>query len=110
MRFKRRRSDRPDLALGLPGASLEVLEGRQLLAGPSGINFYLPTDLPPRTIQHDFATNQVNHPVSASPRQLSFLDNDGKVLTGKDRQGDEWTITVHGPGAAIVTDVTPNDG
>ncbi len=27
-----------------------------------------------------------------------------------DRAGDEWTITVHGPGQVIVTDTTPNDG
>jgi hypothetical protein len=32
------------------------------------------------------------------------------VITGKDRQFNEYTITVHGPGVAIVSDVTPNDG
>jgi hypothetical protein len=51
-----------------------------------------------------------NHPIGTDSRQLSFLDNDGKILTGKDREGDEWQITVHGPGVVIVTDATPNDG
>ena len=32
------------------------------------------------------------------------------MVTGRDREGDEWQITVHGPGAVIVTDATPNDG
>lgn len=50
------------------------------------------------------------HPYGTPARQLSFLDNDGKILTGMDRDGDEWQITVHGPGAVIVTDVTPLDG
>ena len=112
MRFARRRSDRPDpaLSLGRPGSSLEALESRELLSGDSGVHLYMPTDLPPRTIQHETASVAVNHPLTTGPRQLSFLDNDGKVLTGKDRQGDEWSITVHGPGAVIVTDATPNDG
>jgi len=39
-----------------------------------------------------------------------LLSNQGKIVTGKDRAGNEWTITVHGPGEVIVTDTTPNDG
>ncbi len=31
-------------------------------------------------------------------------------MSGTDREGDQWTITVHGPGKVIVTDTTPNDG
>ena len=31
-------------------------------------------------------------------------------MSGTDRAGDLWTITVHGPGRVIVTDTTPNDG
>ena len=38
------------------------------------------------------------------------LSNEGKVVSGTDREGDKWTITVHGPGKVIVTDTTPNDG
>jgi hypothetical protein len=38
------------------------------------------------------------------------LINQGKVVTGTDRAGDKWVITVHGPGQVIVTDTTPNDG
>jgi hypothetical protein len=110
MRFTRRRSERPVPDTGRPGSNLEALESRQLLSNASGINFYLPTDLPVRTVQHSQVNVASAHPLSSSPRQLSFLDNDGKVLTGKDRQGDEWSITVHGPGAVIVTDTSPNDG
>jgi hypothetical protein len=110
MRFTRRRSDRPNLAIGRLGSSLETLESRQLLTGPSGIAFYQPTNLPPRVVLANNATANLNHPVTAGPRQLSFLDNDGKIVTGTDRQGNAWTITVHGPGAVIVTDATPADG
>ena len=46
----------------------------------------------------------------ASAKQLSYLDNDGKILSGTDRDGDHWTITVTGPGSVIVTDITPGDG
>jgi hypothetical protein len=38
------------------------------------------------------------------------LINSGKIVSGTDRQGDKWVITVHGPGEVIVTDTTPNDG
>jgi hypothetical protein len=110
MRFTRRRSDRPNLALGRLGSSLEMLESRQLLANSSGIPFFQPTDLPPIVVAHHNPTPVLDHPLTASPRQLSFLDNDGKIVTGTDRQGNAWTITVHGPGAVIVTDTTPNDG
>ena len=27
-----------------------------------------------------------------------LLSNQGKIVSGTDRQGDQWTITVHGPG------------
>ncbi len=39
-----------------------------------------------------------------------ILSNVGKIVSGTDRAGDQWTITVHGPGEVIVTDTTPNDG
>jgi hypothetical protein len=115
MRFMRRRSDRPDPARRGLGTSLEALEGRQLLssftATPHPFSVYLPTDL------------SVRNPITNQPLPLTFqrlvhdenpqsplLNNQGKVVTGKDRAGNEWTITVHGPGSVIVTDSTPNDG
>jgi hypothetical protein len=115
MRFKRRRSDRPDPARRGRTSSLEVLEGRELLSvfNPTDHPFsvYLPTDL------------SVQNPITHKPESLLYqslvhdenpqsplLNNQGKVVTGKDRAGDEWTITVHGPGSVIVTDTTPNDG
>ena len=36
--------------------------------------------------------------------------NEASSSAGIDREGDLWTITVHGPGKVIVTDTTPNDG
>ena len=111
MGFTRRRSDRPDQARFRLGSNLEHLESRALLATSSSFHsFYTPTDLPPRTISHGSPPIRINHPIGSSERQLSFLDNDGKVVTGKDRAGNEYTITVHGPGVVIVTDATPNDG
>jgi hypothetical protein len=115
MRFKRRRSDRPDTARRGRASSLEVLEGRELLSAfnPADHPFsvYLPTDL------------SVQNPITHRPESLLYqslvhdenpqsplLNNQGKVVTGKDRAGNEWTITVHGPGSVIVTDTTPNDG
>ena len=111
MRFTRQTSGRPAPAPGRPGSSLEALESRVQLSAGSGIPFYAPADLPAiRVVQHDTPILLTDHPYSTGPRQLSFLDSEGKVLTGKDRQGDEWTITVHGPGSVIVTDASPDDG
>jgi hypothetical protein len=115
MRFKRRRSDRPDPQRWGRLSSLEVLEGRELLSqfNPADHPFsvYLPTDL------------SVQNPITHQPESLLYqslihdqnpqsplLNNQGKVVSGKDRAGNEWTITVHGPGSVIVTDATPNDG
>jgi len=44
-----------------------------------------------------------------NPNSPGF-SNEGKVVSGIDRAGDKWVITVHGPGKVIVTDTTPNDG
>ena len=52
------------------------------------------------------ATNQVN-PYNFNSEGFS---NQGKVVSGTDRAGDKWVITVHGPGYVVVTDTTPNDG
>src|SRR3954451_8537522 len=115
MRFMRRRSDRPDPARRGLGSSLEVLEGRQLLstftAIPHPFAVYTPTDLSvrnPITNQPEPFTYQ--RLIRDQNPQSPLLNNQGKVVTGKDREGDEWTITVHGPGSVIVTDISPNDG
>jgi hypothetical protein len=52
------------------------------------------------------ARNQVN-PYNFNSQGFN---NAGKVVSGRDRAGDKWVITVHGPGKVIVTDTTPNDG
>ncbi|CAN5828139.1 hypothetical protein BH23PLA1_BH23PLA1_32020 [soil metagenome] len=122
----RRQAHRPRPSRPKLGASLETLEPRQLLSAQFGTRFggvILPVEPPGqpqyheyhplrRTVQHHYppVTWAVAHPIGSGPRELSFLDNDGKVITGTTRAGDMWSITVHGPGVAIVTDITPNDG
>jgi hypothetical protein len=106
----RTRKRRPALA-----SNLEHLEHRTLMAsGQHGVlahaATYRPSVFPPRTVSHYSVPQRLALPVGARPRVLANLDNEGRTLSGKDRDGDEWVITVHGPGAIIVTDVTPNDG
>ncbi len=118
MRFKRRRPDRSAPARNGLGSGLENLESRQLLttSHPVGIG----------SVYGMFNTSDlaVYNPISGKPvyysvqqslahnpsAQNPILINEGKIVSGKDRQGDEYTITVHGPGTVIVTDTTPNDG
>ncbi len=120
MGFRRGRTDRPRNRFR-PGSSLEALEGRQLMAMYGGnylsaVNLdgpnrhYQPSVLAQDTRMTHRPALSYNHQIGTDFRQLSFLDNDGKVLTGQDREGDQWQITVHGPGVIIVTDATPNDG
>ena len=117
MRFKRRRSERSAPARNVLGSGLETLERRELLTThPTGIGsvygMYNTSDLAvynPITHLPEYYSVQsslAHNPSTQNPN----LINEGKILSGKDRQGDEWTITVHGPGTAIVTDITPNDG
>ncbi|MDX2037489.1 MAG: hypothetical protein SFX72_12625 [Isosphaeraceae bacterium] len=54
--------------------------------------------------------NRIQHPIGSDPALLATLDNQGKIVTGRDRNGNVWEICVHGPGSVIVTDATPNDG
>lgn len=114
MRFNRRRSDRPDSARCRLGSNLETLEGRTLLTsgGPHPFSVYLPKDLSVYTLHTNTpAAYSVKHQLLSHPgTQNSLLGNEGKIVSGKDRQGNEWTIVVHGPGEVIVTDTTPNDG
>lgn len=114
MRFHRRRSDRPDSARSRPGSSIETLEGRTLLThqGLALFSQYAPSDLSVfNPITHEPSRYSVKHQLSNNPgTQSELLGNEGKIVSGKDRRGDEWTITVHGPGTVIVTDTSPNDG
>lgn len=112
MSFTRRRSDRPSVKRRACALAPEILEQRELLTGvPSYLAPWLPSDLSvynPITNQREL----LNPQSLINPNNLnsSGLGNSGKVVTGTDRAGDRWTITVHGPGKVIVTDTTPNDG
>jgi hypothetical protein len=114
MSFTRQRSGRSDWSRRRPVTEPEILESRQLLASGIGATYlspWLPTD--------SFVTNPVTHEreiylsteaVNPNNPNSPGLVNEGKVVTGTDRAGDKWAITVHGPGYVIVTDTTPNDG
>lgn len=115
----RRRPDRPTQARRRTITGVESLEDRRLLSagGRDLYNFYHPTFnvvSPNLIVPHDLAGKSpvlgFNHPYSSSAKLLAGADNQGRVVTGKDRAGDEWQITVHGPGYVIVTDASPNDG
>ena len=91
----------------------DELEVRRVLqAGiPNYQSPWIPSDLlvtNPITKEREIfiARDQVN-PYNFNSEGFS---NQGKVVSGTDRAGDKWVITVHGPGYVIVTDTTPNDG
>ena len=91
----------------------DVLEARRVLqAGiPTYQSPWIPSDLlvtNPITKERELfiARDQVN-PYNFNSQGFN---NAGKVVSGTDRAGDKWVITVHGPGRVIVTDTTPNDG
>jgi hypothetical protein len=97
------------------GEAFEALETRQMLSGfpgktPAQLHLYQPSYLPQIAADTSNPPVTIVHPASSPPQALAHLDNAGKILSGQDRQGDSWTIQVHGPGYAIVTDATPNDG
>ena len=114
MSFARQRSGRADSVRRHFEMRPEALESRQLLAQGMGATYlfpWLPTD--------SFVTNPISHQrelylsteaVNPNNPNSPGLVNQGKVITGVDREGDRWAITVHGPGYAIVTDTTPDDG
>jgi hypothetical protein len=90
------------------------LEARALLS-QGGVNLvpvYKPKDLAVyqlhtnNPVALDVKGQLLHNPSTQNP----LLGNEGKIVSGKDRQGNEWTIVVHGPGTVIVTDTTPNDG
>jgi hypothetical protein len=112
MRSTRRRSVRPEADRRRHVTQPESLESRVVLSSalPSYLSPWIPGDLPvqnPVTHQREFLSAASLHP--NSPNSLLYT-NQGKIVSGTDRAGDLWTITVHGPGKVIVTDTTPNDG
>lgn len=115
----RRRPDCPTLARRRMITGVESLEDRRLMSagGRDPYNFFHPTlnvVSPTLVLPRDLAGRSpvlgFNHPYSSPAKLLAGADNQGRILTGKDREGNEWQITVHGPGYVIVTDATPNDG
>lgn len=92
-------------------ASIESLEERVVLsATPLHPSYWAISGHPHRYLYHDQGPVTFDPRHMPSDRAVSILDNDGKVISGTDREGDRYTITVHGPGSIIVTDTTPNDG
>ena len=91
----------------------ETLETRRVLqAGiPTYQSPWIPSDLlvtNPITKERElFVASELVNP--NNPNSPGF-NNEGKVVSGIDRAGDKWVITVHGPGEVLVTDTTPNDG
>ena len=91
----------------------ETLETRRVLqAGiPTYQSPWIPSDLlvtNPITKERElFLSSELVNP--NNPNSPGF-NNEGKVVSGIDRAGDKWVITVHGPGEVLVTDTTPNDG
>ena len=111
IRSMRRRSDRPGQARRRPIRGVEALEARQLLASNAAPGLYQPYYFIHPVLGTSTPGISVAHPIgTATPAQLNALNQPSRLITGKDRLGDEYIITVHGPGSVIVTDTTPNDG
>jgi hypothetical protein len=110
MSLSRMRPDRPGpaRARGRRATPVEVLETRQLLSG-SNFSYYNPADLPNSVKPGNVPLPVIGHPIGIGDQTLASLGNQGKSVTGHDRNGTTWTITVYGPGQVIVSDVT-NDG
>ena len=112
MSSSRRRSARPDPARFRVGSSLESLESRQLMTQSPylAIGNYPLADFAPARDPGTVPNAQIAHPIGTDPRILATYQNQGKELSGQDRQGNRWHLVLTGPGQIIVTDVTPNDG
>jgi hypothetical protein len=113
MSSKRRRSARPDPARFRLVSNLEILESRQLLSASP----YLPIDAYPTTANTVTVKSagsvpigtQVTSSISPTANPAGYT-NEGKVITGEDRQGNRYELKLTGPGEIIVTDTSPNDG
>jgi hypothetical protein len=112
MRCTRRRSVRSESDRRRHVTQPEILESRVVLSSglPAYLAPFLPSDLPvqnPVTHQAEQISRAALDPDNPNS---SLYTNSGKIVSGTLRDGDLWTITVHGPGKVIVTDTTPNDG
>ena len=112
MSSTRRRSARPGPARFRLVSELESLESRQLLTQSPylNVNSYPVTNSQPYVNPGSVPLAQSNHPIGTNPIVLSGYQNEGKDITGQDRQGNRYELKLTGPGEIIVTDVTPNDG
>jgi hypothetical protein len=110
MKSTRRRSDRPTAASRRWRSSLEGLETRQLLAQSPYLPNYNGSPYPLQTSPGPTPPITLTQPIGSSAAALATYSNEGKTLTGQDRQGDTWTLKLTGPGEIIVTDISPNDG
>lgn len=129
MSLTRRRSDRPGPATRRGASRLEELETRQLLAvsfnnylyPSSGFtataaiaggkqSYYNPDNTTTSVKPGNVPVPIIGHPIGIGDQTLASLGNEGKSVTGQDRAGNVYTITVYGPGQVIVSDATPNDG
>lgn len=112
MSSSRRRSARPDPARRRTESNLEALESRQLLTQSSyfPINSYPLSDTLPFKHPGMLPAVQISHPIGTNPAILAGYQNEGRNLSGQDRQGNRWNLVLTGPGAIIVTDTSPNDG
>lgn len=94
--------------------AIEALEVRQLMASniASYLSPYIPSDLYGRNPASNMKEGSYTAASLYRPHDMNgpLVSNQGKIVSGKDRAGNQWTITVHGPGEVIVTDTTPNDG
>jgi len=112
MGSSRRRSSRPSSANRRPTRVLETLETRQLLTQSPylAINAYPLNDFPAAKDSGRVPPAIIDHPIGSSPATLATYSNQGKVISGQDRQGNRYLLTLTGPGYLIVTDATPTDG
>ena len=104
----RRRAASPRHKPSWNTGGLEALEARELMA--SDFNTDLIASILYQRPDPGLPTVSVGHPIGDGPLAQTATNNEGKVLIGQTPNGDEFSITVHGPGYAILTDVTPNDG
>ena len=113
MSSSRRRSSRPNSASRRPTRDLETLETRQLLAQSTylPLSAYPLSDFP-RTVADPGRVPPaiIDHPIGSSTALLATYGNEGKLITGTDRQGNRYELRLTGPGRIIVTDATPTDG
>jgi hypothetical protein len=112
MSSKRRRSARLDPARYRLWSNLEALETRQLLTQSPYLatNNYPLSDNTPTYSPGSVPVTGPSHPIGTDPAVLATYQNEGKDITGEDRQGNRYHLVLKGPGEIIVTDTSPNDG